>query len=133
MANINTYFVAQGDPGIEKFVGGFVLYIYLAYTTMVLARRLGTKHIWMAWIPVANLYLVTQMAGVEWWWMLGFFIPFVNFLVAGYLWSEIGKRLGKPWWIGILTAIPVLGLLIPGYFVITSGSVRPRKPITLPL
>ncbi len=127
MADINTFFVAKTNQGFEQLVGGLVIFVYLAYTTMVLAHRLGVKRSWLAWIPIANLYLMTKMAALPWWWMLGFFIPFINFLVAGYIWSEIGKRFNKPWWLGALTAIPLIGLLVPGYLVITSGGKLPPK------
>lgn len=132
MADINTFLVAEGDPGMEQLVGGLVVYIYFAYALMVLARRLGKGSTWMAWVPIANCYLLTKMAGLEWWWMLGMFIPFVNFFVAGYIWSEIGKKFGKPWWVGALVAIPVLGLFIPGYLVITTGNFQKPPQVTLP-
>ncbi len=118
---MNTFFPSSGF-GVEQAIGGIVVYIYLAYTTMVLARRLGAKNPWFAWIPFANLYLATQMAALPWWWLLGLFIPYVNFFVAGYIWSEIGKKFGKPWWLGALVALPFIGWLVPGYLVITTGS-----------
>lgn len=130
---LNTFFVASGEGGLESLVGATVIYVYLAFTLMVLARRLGAAHPWMAWIPLANMYLMTKMALMPWWWMLGFFVPFLNFLVAGYVWSEIGKRFGKPWWIGAFVFLPLIGMIVPGYLVFTTGSfvaptAKPEEP-----
>ncbi len=116
----------QADLGAREIVGGIVLYVYLAYTMMVLAHRLGHKDSWMAWVPLANLYLLTQMAKREWWWIFGLFVPYVNFFIVGFLWSEIAQRFGKNPWIGAAIVLPVIGLAVPGYLVIT-GSPRPKE------
>lgn len=115
---LNTFFISQG--GLSQVVGGVVLYVYFAVATMLLAQRLSTPNAWLAWVPVANLFLMVKMAGLEWWWTLGFFVPFANIFIAAYVWSEIGKKLGKPWWMGLLVVIPLVGWLMPGYFVVTT-------------
>jgi hypothetical protein len=125
---LNTF--AANEIDIEQLVGGLVVYVYFAYTVMVLARRLGMSKPWLAWIPVANLYLIVKMAGKEWWWLFGFLIPIVNFFVAGYVWSEIGERLGKPWWVGVLIIVPFIGFLVPGYLVLKGEAVKPPESST---
>lgn len=134
---LNTFLVTSTGSGLEQLVGSLVIYVYLAFTLMILARRLSASNIWMAWVPIANMYLMTKMANLPWWWMLGFFIPFINFFIAGYVWSEIGKRFGKPWWVGGLVFLPLIGLIIPGYFVFTTGSFaapaeKTEEPTTPP-
>ncbi len=125
---MNPYTLNIGTWGAQQFVGMIVIYVYFAYTTMMLAKRLNIANSWLAWIPFLNLFLMTKMAKLDWWWLLGLFIPFVNFFVAGYIWSEIGKQLGKEWWVGALIAIPLIGWLVPGYLVVTTGS-NFRKPV----
>ncbi len=110
---------AHIEMGTREIVGGLVLYIYLAYTMMILAHRLHAKDVWMAWLPIANLYLLTRMAHRQWWWVIGFFIPYVNFFVIGLLWSEIAQRFGKNPWIGAAMVLPVIGIAVPGYLVIS--------------
>jgi hypothetical protein len=122
------FLVLSSKPMLDQFVGGIIVYVYLGYTLMILAKRLGHTNAWLSWIPIANWYLMTQMARQPWWWMLGFLIPFVNFFVFGFLWSEIGKRLGKPWWLGLLAVVPLIGLLLPGYFVITTKDHAEHHP-----
>lgn len=103
----------------ELFVAA-VLYAYTSYTQMVLARRLGIlpRDAWLAWLPFANIYLLTKMAGLEWWYMLGVFIPYLNYALVAILWSQIGTRLKKPFWVGLFVVMPYIGVFVPGYFVL---------------
>jgi len=107
--------------GLRELVGLTVIYIYVAYTLMVLAGRLGHKDAWMAWIPFANLYLMTKMAGREWWWVIGAIITPINIFVVPFLWFTIAGRLGKNPWIGAAIIIPFIGLFIPGYLVLATS------------
>jgi hypothetical protein len=125
--NLNMFLVAV--PGISQLIGGLVVYLYFGFVTMTLASRMGVARPWFAWIPLLNLYLMTKMAGLEWWWMLGFFVPLANFFVAAYIWSEICKKFNKPWWLGALVIVPIIGWLIPGYLVISSNSSAGPKPV----
>lgn len=106
--------------GARELLGAAVLYAYIAYTTMVLAHRLHLRESWFAWVPIANLYLLTKMAAREWWWLFGFFIPYVNFFMIGFLWSEIAARLGRNPWLGAAIVLPYIGLFVPGYLVVTN-------------
>lgn len=115
-------FLSGNMTTMHQSIGILVLYVYIAYTCMILATRLGTARPWLAWIPFADMYLITQMALKPWWWLFGFFIPFANIALVAYLWSEIAKRLNQPWWIGILIAVPFVGLAVPGYLVVTTSN-----------
>jgi hypothetical protein len=50
---------------------------------------------WAAIIPIYNLYVLTQVAGMAWWWVLLCMIPFVN--VIGFILISLGvaKNFGK--------------------------------------
>ena len=108
------------DVGLREVLGAGVIYIYIAYTVMILAQRLHLKDTWMAWVPIANLYLWSKMAGREWWWLLGLLIPYVNIFVLGLFWSDIARRLGRNYWIGVAIVLPVIGLFVPGYLVLST-------------
>jgi hypothetical protein len=109
------------EIGLRDLVGGLVIYIYIAYTVMILARRLHlVKDSWWAWVPIANLLLLTKMAAREWWWIIGFVIPFVNIFVTAFLWAEIARRLGRNPWIGAVIVLPFIGIFVPGYLVVTT-------------
>jgi hypothetical protein len=92
-----------------------VLYCYFAFATMTIAKKTGTPNEWMAWVPIANLVLLVQMAQKETWWVVLFFIPIANIVVSILCYNAIAVRLGKPEWIGWLTLVPCVGFVVPGY------------------
>lgn len=50
---------------------------------------------WAAIIPIYNIYIMTKIAGKPGWWVLMFFLPFVNFIFAIWLTNMISKSFGK--------------------------------------
>lgn len=97
-------------------------YVYGALALMTIAKKTDTERPWLAWIPFANIYLVTQIALKEWWWTLVaigvMFIPFVGGLammglMAWFFWS-IAERRGYPNWVGILMIVPLVNLVVLG-------------------
>ncbi|HFE46191.1 MAG TPA: signal peptidase I [Nannocystis exedens] len=50
---------------------------------------------WAAIVPIYNLYVMTQIAGKPGWWLLLFFIPFVNIVIAILLSIAIAQKFGK--------------------------------------
>jgi len=91
------------------------LYVYIAYTLMVIANKTNTENSWLAWIPIANLYLMCKVADKPGWWLILFLIPLVNIVVAIIVWMKIAEKMGKPSWLGILWIFPPLGLIVQGY------------------
>ena len=49
---------------------------------------------WAAIIPIYNIYIMTKIAGKPGWWVLMFFLPFVNFIFAIWLTNMISKSFG---------------------------------------
>ncbi len=106
---------------VVALVIGIAVYIYMALALMTIAKKTKTPNGWLAWIPIANLYLMTQIAGVPAWTMLAFLlviIPFIGGLafMAVYIWwwwkiAEVRKKEG---WLSILMIIPIVNLIIIG-------------------
>ena len=109
-----------------KFLIMFILiaiasYIYTAIALMTIAKKTNTQNAWLAWIPIANLYLTTQIAKVPWWTifllLLGF-IPLIGSLVVIgvviYWWWRIAEVRNKPAWLGILVIIPIVQWIVIG-------------------
>jgi hypothetical protein len=92
-----------------------ILYVYYAICLMVIANKTNTPNSWLAWIPIANVYLVCKIAGKPGWWVILFLIPFVNIVIAIIVWMKIAEARNKPSWLGILMIIPFVNLIIPGY------------------
>ncbi len=91
------------------------IYAYMSYALQTLANKTNTENGWLAWIPIANIYLMCKIAGKPGWWLLLFLIPLVNIVITVLVWMEIAKARGKEGWLGILMLIPVVNFIIPGY------------------
>ncbi|MCK9573271.1 MAG: hypothetical protein M0R20_02570 [Candidatus Omnitrophica bacterium] len=102
-----------------------IFYVYSAICLFFIAKKTNTEPAWLAWIPVANLFLMCDIAKIKYLWLLGIlglFIPFINILANIYLmglfvyvWYKIAIARNKPGWLGILTIVPVVNLVIMGY------------------
>jgi hypothetical protein len=96
-------------------------YIYAAFALMTIAKRTNTEPAWLAWIPFANLYLVTKIGGVPWWTLLLLLlgvIPILGQLLSVGLgiwwWWKVAEARHKPGWWGILMVIPGVNLVMLG-------------------
>lgn len=101
---------------------GIIAYVYTAFALMTIANKTGTPNAWLAWIPFANLYLMTQIAQVPWWtlivFIVGAMIPFLNFVViiglSIWWWWKIAEARGKPGWWSILMMVPIVNFVMMG-------------------
>jgi magnesium-transporting ATPase (P-type) len=127
---------AAAAGGFALFMGGIALfiivialaiYVYYAVSLMKIANKTNTPNAWMAWIPIANLILMIQVAQKPLWWIILFFIPIVNIVVSILIWMEIAKAVGKPDWWGILIIVPIVNLIVPGYLAFSSSN-NPTTP-----
>lgn len=132
---------------IMTFVSLYILYIvvtitvaliYSAICLQIIARKTGTPNGWMAWIPIANLFLACNIGSVRYLWLLLLltgFVPVVGALLAsicdiflfGFIWYRIALARGKEGWIGAITIIPLVGLFTMGYLAF-SGKEEGAAP-----
>lgn len=110
-----------------------VTYIYSAICLQIIAKKTDTQYGWMAWIPIANLFLMCNIGKVKYLWLLlilASFVPVVgrivgplcNLFLFGYLWYMIALARGKEGWVGAITLIPVVGLFTMGYLAFSQGA-----------
>jgi len=92
-----------------------VLYIYMSLALMAIATKTNTENGWLAWIPIANVFLVLNIAQKPVWWIILCLIPLVNIVIFILVWMAVAEARHKPNWWGILIIVPVIGLLVPGY------------------
>lgn len=103
-----------------------MLYVYSAICLQIISIKTNQQPSWMAWIPIANLFLMCKIGKINYLWLLPIVISFipvvgnhiglpVNILVFGFLWYKIALARGKDGWIGILCVIPIIGLFTMGY------------------
>jgi hypothetical protein len=92
-----------------------VFYVYLALALQTIANKTKTENAWLAWVPIANLVLMLNIAKKPVWWIILFLIPLVNIVMGIIVWMAIAEARGKPSWWGILLIVPVVGIIVPGY------------------
>ena len=97
---------------------GFILivavYVWAALCLYIIAKKTSTPNPWLAWIPIANIYLACKIAGKPGWWTVLFFIPIVNIVFVIIVWWRIAEARKKPGWLAILLVIPIVNLVIEG-------------------
>ncbi len=94
---------------------GIAMYIYVALALQTIANKTTTPNAWLAWIPIAHIFLMLSVAKKPMWWFILFLIPLVNIVVAIMTWMGVAEAVKKPSWWGILLIVPVAGLVVPGY------------------
>jgi len=90
-------------------------YVYMAMATQAIAKKTKTKDDWLAWIPIANMVLLLNVAKKSTWWLILFFLPMANVVFMVIVWMEIAKACNKPDWWGILMLVPLANFVVPGY------------------
>ncbi len=97
------------------------LYIYSALVLMAIAKKTKTPNGWLAFIPIANVYLMVKIAKLSGWFTLIVLVPIIPVvgslaLTAGtiWFWWRIAENIKKPGWWSLLMLVPVLNLIIMG-------------------
>ncbi len=98
--------------GVVWMFVGLAAYLFSAFALMAIAKKTNTPNGWLGFIPIGNLYLMTQLAKLPWWWILLLFVPFANIIAGIYIWWKIAERLGKPGWWSLLLLIPIVNIVI---------------------
>ena len=93
-----------------------LFYIIETLPIFVIARKCEDANAWMAFVPVANLWLLCNMADFEAGFLLVWLVPYVNILFLGIIWWRIAENTNKSGWIGLLMVIPVVNLFV-GYYI----------------
>lgn len=112
-------------PFLSVFLIAFLVflipvYIYFSIALMTTAKRLkSTLPPWLAFVPIGNMCLMSDLAKMPWWFglfFLGVYIPYIGFLIslAGsalsiiWMWKIIEARNKPGWWI-LLIFVPLFG------------------------
>jgi hypothetical protein len=91
------------------------LYVYTSLAVQTIAKKTNTENAWLAWIPIANIFLMLNIAKKPLWWFILCLIPFVNIVILIIVWMAIAEARSKPSWWGILVIVPVVNLIVFGY------------------
>lgn len=104
--------------GIGMFAG-LAAYLFVGFALMAIAKKTHIPNGWLGFVPIANVYLMTQIAKLPWWWTLSILlaiIPVLGAIAATaamiYIWWKIAENIGKPGWWSLLLLIPILNIII---------------------
>ncbi len=111
-----------------------IAYVYMAVCLMLIAQKTDTRYPWLAWIPIANVFLMCMVAKKPWWWALvmvvaysivaGFYYGNIGWLASLFyivglvftiiVWIAICQARSRPGWWVILILIPLVNIVIIG-------------------
>ena len=139
-----TFLAALGMFSVILFFILIILYIYSAICLQTIAKKTDTQNGWLAWIPIANLFLMCNIGKVKYIWLLFLlagFVPLIGTLVGpicdlflfGFIWYKIALARGKEGWVGAITVIPVVGLFTMGYLAFSKDGNKEDKQGAAPL
>jgi len=113
---------SNAPPGLMSpmfsLVLALVIYAVYAYPLYVMGQKTNSQHSWFAFVPILNMVLLLEIAGKDLWWILLFFIPCVNIIIAIIVWMAVAEAMNKPSWVGALMIIPGVNFVLPFYIAL---------------
>ena len=76
---------------------------------------------WAILIPIYNVYILLKIAGRPGWWLLLYFIPAVNIVIAIIVAIDIAKAFGQSALFGFFLLFLLCGI---GYLILGFGNYR---------
>lgn len=112
----------SSDSGLGTAIAWFYLFIVLLAAVVAIIgvwkmyQKAGQPG-WAAIVPIYNIYVLIKVAGRPGWWLLLYFIPLINIVVAIILALDIAKRFGQNEVFGIvlLWLFSAVGYVILGF------------------
>jgi hypothetical protein len=107
----------DSDVGGAFASGGLMMfYVAIMVLTFLISWKVfekAGKPGWAAIIPIYNMVVLLEIVDKPIWWLLLFFVPVANIIVALIVYMELAKRFGQgvPFAIGLLL-LPVVFMAI---------------------
>lgn len=89
-----------------------------------IARKEGARRPWLAWIPIADVYLVCKLIGHGVLWTIWLFIPIVNLIPVVIIVMRLARMRGHRRVFGLLLLVPFLNYVI--WWILAFGRPGPR-------
>jgi len=91
---------------------GVIAYLFTSFCLMKIADKLSIPNSWLAWVPIAQTWVMVRAAGKPGWWLILLFIPLVNIVIALIILFAMPTNLGKSSLYGLLTFVPIVGIFL---------------------
>ncbi|WP_428263817.1 DUF5684 domain-containing protein [Haliangium sp.] len=113
----------EEGPGIIGLIVQLAICVFLIASIWKVFAKAG-KPGWAAIVPIYNLVVMLEIAGKPIWWIVLFFIPIANIIVAILIAIGIAERFGKSTGFGI--GLALLGIIF--YPILGFGSAQYQGP-----
>jgi Family of unknown function (DUF5684) len=112
---VHALVLASSSGGSAVFLVIALVFVVLEIAGLWMVFQKGHRPGWAAIIPFFNTYTLLKVVGRPGWWLVLFFIPFVNLIVGLIVLWDLCKSFEKGWgwWFGFVLLgfifIPMLG------------------------
>ena len=130
-------------------IAAVIMQIAFCYALQTIAEKEGLPHIWMAWVPLLQIYLLIRSGGSPFSQFLLLLAAGIAAIIASAVLGPVGMLLALAWgvcllvyfvrllwtlaenrgvsgWIGILTCLPLVGFFAYLYIAFHDGLVPPH-------
>jgi Family of unknown function (DUF5684) len=106
---------------------GICYYLYVCYCLREIARKQAFKRDWLAWVPLANLYVASRLIGHGIGWTILYLVPIVDIVFLILLIVKMARLMGRSGWLGVLILIPIVDLFVAWEIAFGHRRLRPSK------
>jgi hypothetical protein len=111
------FLASSSDSGSGVAAGVVIFVIAVAVITIAAMWKVFTKageEGWKAIIPIYNYYVLLKIVGRPGWWLLLYFIPVVNLIIAIIVLNDLSKSFGKGvgFTFGLFFLLPIFILIL---------------------
>jgi hypothetical protein len=92
-----------------------VIWVYTSFCFQRIAQKSKTDMDWLAWVPIANTYLMCKMTRTSGWWVLLICVPYIGMIFLLILLSRVPKCLGIKGASRFLILVPFFNFIYLGY------------------
>lgn len=108
------------EPGPISMAVSLIVYLLFSAMLFLIAKKTNTDMPWMAFIPIAQVFLMVRIAGKPWWWFLVIiFVPLVNIVLYFLVSLGIAQARGKGTLWGVLLFFPCTTPIALIYLAVT--------------
>jgi hypothetical protein len=92
--------------------------IFYSLPLYIIAQKSGHEYAWVAFVPIADFWLMCDLADVNILIGVLYLVPYLNVLVHMYLWSRLAENTNKsPLW-GVLMVVPIVNIFVSFYLAL---------------
>ncbi len=106
-------------------VSSLVFYILFTIPLYIMGKKTSNEYAWLAFVPIANAWLMCNIAGKDWWWLLVNFVPFIGtFIFLAVVGMGLAETFDLEPMIGLVMIVPLINILFLYYLAFGTNSSK---------